>query len=119
MSDTSVNWFEIPVNDLDRAASFYGTVLETRLEAMETPAGPGRSFQGGGMPVGALVMGPANVPSQEGPLVYLGTTDVDAALRRVVASGGKVLMEKTSIGPFGNIGHFVDSEGNRMALHSN
>lgn len=118
MSDTSVNWFEIPVTDLDRAAQFYSTVLDIELGDMDGPTGPMKTLQSGGMPVGALSNGPQATPSQEGPLIYFGTTDVDAALKRAAAAGGKVLLGKTSIGPMGHIGQFVDSEGNRIALHS-
>ncbi len=118
MSDTSVHWFEIPALDLDRAAKFYGAVLKTELSDMDGPAGPMKSFQDGDMPVGALVKGPQSKPSQEGSVVYLGTDDIEAALQRVEASGGTVLVPKTSIGPFGHIGQFTDSEGNRVALHS-
>lgn len=119
MTETSVNWFEIPVQDLGRASAFYTTVLEIELGDMDGPSGPMKTFQNGEMPIGALVQGPQFTPSQEGSLIYLGTSDIDAALKRVAASGGQELVPKTSIGPFGNIGQFIDSEGNRMALHSN
>lgn len=118
MTETSVNWFEIPVKDLDRAAKFYSTVLGIELGEMNGPSGPMKTFQHGEMPIGALVKGPQFIPSKEGSLVYLGTPDIDAVLQRVDVSGGQVLVPKTSIGPFGNIGQFIDSEGNRMALHS-
>lgn len=118
MVETSVHWFEIPVQDLDRAAKFYSVVFETELGDMEGPTGPIKSFQNGQMPVGALVQGQTN-PSREGPVIYLGTADIDTALKRVEASGGEVLVPKTSIGAFGHVAHFADSEGNRVALHSN
>lgn len=119
MSQVAVNWFEIPVKDMDRAATFYSAVLDSTLGDMDGPAGPVKTFQSGEMPVGALVTGEHNEPSQSGTLVYLGTADIDAALERVSSSGGQVVLEKTSIGPFGHIGQFIDSEGNRVALHSN
>ncbi len=119
MSETNVNWFEIPVQDLARAAKFYSTVLDIELGDMDGPSGPMKTFQNGDMPIGALVQGPQFTPSQEGALIYLSTADIDTALQRVVASGGHELVPKTSIGAFGNIGQFTDSEGNRVALHSN
>jgi len=118
MSHTSVNWFEIPAQDLDRAAAFYSNVLEIELGDMDGPTGPMKTFQSGEMPIGALVQGPQFKPSKNGTLIYLGTKDIDAALKRIVASGGQELVPKTSIGAFGNIGQFIDCEGNRMALHS-
>ena len=119
MSNISINWFEIPTQDLDRAAGFYSRVLEAELGDMDGPMGPMKSFHNDGLPVGALVAGPQVSPSQTGSLIYLGTQDIDAALARVEAAGGQVLVGKTSIGPFGSIGQFVDSEGNRVALHCN
>ena len=118
MSDTVVHWFEIPTLDLDRAAKFYSAVLNTELGDMDGPAGPMKSFQNGDMPVGAPVKGPQSTPTQEGSVVYFGSDDIEAALQRVEACGGEVLLPKTSIGPFGHTGQFTDSEGNRVALHS-
>lgn len=118
MSEIGIDWFEIPVQDLARAAKFYSTVFEIKLGDMDGPAGPMKTFQNGEMPIGALVQGPQFTPSQEGSLIYLSTPDIDAALQRVSASGGKKVLAKTSIGQFGSIGQFTDSEGNRVALHS-
>jgi len=114
----SVVWFEIPAADLDRATGFYKKVLQTNLVPMETPSGVVQTFINGEMPVGALVQNDNAQPSTAGSLVYLNTDDIDAALGRVEAAGGKVLLPKTSIGPHGNIAQFTDSENNRVALHS-
>jgi predicted enzyme related to lactoylglutathione lyase len=67
---------------------------------------------------GALVKGECFVPSKTGTLIYFSVPDIDAALERIVAGGGKVLKPKTAIGPYGFIGHFEDCEGNGVALHS-
>ena len=37
--DNVISWFDIPVHDLDRAAAFYGQILEAELQTYE--AGPG------------------------------------------------------------------------------
>jgi predicted enzyme related to lactoylglutathione lyase len=118
----SINWFEIPVTDFDRAKKFYETVLEEKVEEMPHPSLRYGMFaadmQQGGIG-GGLVQGEGFAPSMDGSLVYLnGGDDLSVPLSRVVSAGGKVLMEKTSIGPNGFMAHFVDSEGNKVAFHS-
>ncbi len=116
----AINWFEIPVNDMARAVTFYSTILDVELTA--DPATPGYSMavlpnQGG--VGGALLSGEGYTPSSQGVLVYLnGGDDLDAILTRVAAAGGQVLMPKTSIGENGFAAFFLDSEGNKLGLHS-
>lgn len=118
MSDVKINWFEIPVRDLDRAARFYGAVLGTEFADMEGPTGVIKCFQSEGRPIGALVARPDDVPSRGGVVIYFETDDLEAALARAQASGGKIALPKTAIGPYGFIGRVEDSEGNHMSLHS-
>jgi hypothetical protein len=67
---------------------------------------------------GCLVRNEAYIPSHAGTPVYFTAADIDAALERLAERGGKVLRAKTSIGEYGSVGHFEDSEGKRVALHS-
>ena len=62
--------------------------------------------------------GPTYEPSRSGTLVYISVDDINEVLRRAAANGGKVLLPKRSIGEWGFIGHFEDTEGNRVAIHS-
>lgn len=116
-----VNWFEIPVNDLDRATAFYENVLGVKLTRVPlgeltmawfpwSPGAPGSA--------GTLVKAKTYVPSHSGSMVYFSVEDIDATLAKVERNGGKILNQKTSIGEHGFVGHFEDSEGNRVALHS-
>jgi predicted enzyme related to lactoylglutathione lyase len=50
--------------------------------------------------------------------VYFSVEDIEETLRKVNATGGKTLLPKKSIGEYGFIAHFEDTEGNRLALHS-
>jgi predicted enzyme related to lactoylglutathione lyase len=118
----AVNWFEIPVDDLERAKEFYESVLGVELALNEM--GPAKMawfpmHQGAPGSTGALVKSEGYTPSHAGTVVYLHVDDVEAALAQVDASGGKTLVPKTGIGEYGFIGQFEDSEGNRVALHSN
>ena len=69
---------------------------------------------------GALVAGKDYTPSDKAPLIYLNAGDnLDAPLKRIEAAGGKVVMPKTRISDdIGYVAMFIDSEGNRVALHS-
>lgn len=114
-----VSWFEIPATDFDRAVKFYETIFDIELQAMDMPGIRMGMFsaEGGG---GAVVMGEGCVPSTSGPLVYLnGGDDLSVALGKVEAAGGSVVVPKTDIG--GDMGYFavfIDTEGNKVALHS-
>jgi predicted enzyme related to lactoylglutathione lyase len=116
----ALNWFEIPAADVKRAAKFYGRIFDVELAIAEPMPG----FQMAQFPSeegvgGAVIQGEGYVPSAEGALVYLnGGDDLSVVLDRVEGAGGQVFMAKTSIGENGFMAYFVDSEGNRVGLHS-
>jgi predicted enzyme related to lactoylglutathione lyase len=117
-----VNWFEIPVIDLERAKRFYESLLGIKLT--KTEMGPLKMawfpmVQGASGATGTLVQVEGYTPSHAGTLVYLSVDDLDGILTKVKANGGKTLVPKMGIGEYGFIAHFEDSEGNRVALHSN
>lgn len=117
----ALNWFEIPVLDFKRAQTFYETVLGRRVESMSmgtvTMGMLSSDQQGVG---GAIVHGEDMSPSQQGTLVYLnGGDDLAVMLARVEGAGGKIAVPKTEIGnDFGFFAHFIDTEGNKVGLHS-
>jgi predicted enzyme related to lactoylglutathione lyase len=116
-----VVWFDIPVRDIDRAVRFYSAVLGTTLKKEQ--AGPGAAVaalpHSEGSIGGSLVQNMDAKPSDSGPLLYLNTNGrLDEALMAVEKHGGRVLAEKHSIAPFGFRAVILDSEGNRIALHS-
>ncbi len=115
-----VNWFEIPVNDLARAKSFYESVLG--IEITESEMGPNKmgSFpmeMGAAGSAGTLVKGDGYKPSHDGSLVYIHVDKIDPTLEAINVAGGKTLMPRMDIGRHGFIAHFQDTEGNRVALH--
>jgi uncharacterized protein len=112
-------WFDIPVVDLDRAARFYGKVLGVRVDkeacgdfsfcVIEHKDGNG----------GCLVPEAADITGA-GVLLYLNADGrIRDALQNVVPNGGTVLRPIHAIGPHGFRAIVLDSEGNRVALHSN
>lgn len=116
-----VGWFEIPVNDMARAKAFYEHVLNVKLQPMNIgslemaffPTRPGTTGASG-----ALMKGEAFQPSKKGVQIYFTTPDVDGTLQRLQEQGGRVVLPKTRIGPFGFVASFEDSEGNRIGLRS-
>lgn len=117
----SINWFEIPVTDFERAKAFYGKLFNAEIQVMPHPEMkygilPGDMQNG---ITGGIVEGPGFVPSDKGALIYLnGGDDLAETLSRVEDAGGQIVLPKTSIGPNGFMAHFIDSEGNKVALHS-
>ncbi len=120
----AVNWFEIPVKNYDRAKKFYTTVLASEITDHPMPE---ENIKYGVFPHdiekngigGAIVEGEGQNPTKDGCIIYLnGGDDLSEPLDKVEYSGGKVTMPKTSIGDWGFIAQFIDTEGNRIALHS-
>ena len=121
----AISWFEIPTTSLERAQKFYETIFGIKLAPMDLPNIRMRMFPVENMMEGiggAIVdSGEFHKPSAtHGPLVYLnGNPDVQLVLDRVEGAGGKILVPKTLISD--DIGHmavFLDTEGNRIAIHS-
>lgn len=117
----AINWFEIPVSDFERAKKFYEILFDAEIMEMPFPGGrygmlPCDMQNGVG---GGLAQGEGFEPSDKGTIVYLnGGEDLAEPLSRVEKAGGKIIFPKTSIGSNGFMAHFIDTEGNRVALHS-
>jgi len=119
----TLNWFEIPAIDFDRAKTFYATVLDAQIHEDPNPnmqyAYLPSDPQKGGFG-GAIACGENFVPAMTGTTVYLdGGDDLSIPLGRVESAGGTVILPKTVIGENrGFIALFIDTEGNRVGLHS-
>lgn len=116
-----VNWFEIAATDLERAKKFYTVVFKREFELVEMPGTKMYMFSGGNGAqgaAGALVLSDENKPSADGTIVYFECEDVASETSRVESAGGKLLFPKMSIGEFGFISQCIDTEGNRIGLHS-
>lgn len=118
--DSVVRWFEIPVLDMLRAVAFYNHVCSVQLEVTENGEHSMAFFpHEDGNVGGALVAGPGCVPSGSGTLIYLNAgDDLQLALSHVEEAGGRVVLGKTVLGDAGYFALFIDTEGNKLALHS-
>jgi predicted enzyme related to lactoylglutathione lyase len=118
----AVNWFEIPVKDIEEAKKFYGNVFGVEFMQREF-FGTQMAFSPMDMEApnisGALVQGETYEPSQAGSLVYFTCEDVNIQIEKIKENGGTIVNEKTDLGEnMGFIGHFIDPHGNRVGLHS-
>lgn len=116
-----VNFIDIPAMDFDRAVSFYKAILGLKIKETEMFGTKMGFFPTDGTNVsGAIVQGEEYKPSTDGVIVYLnGGKDLQTILDKVESNNGKVIVPKTHISPeVGYIGMFIDTEGNKMAVHS-
>lgn len=117
----SINWFEIPAKNFERAKAFYSALFGAEIQEMPHPTLkygilPGDMQNG---VTGGIVEGDGFEPSMTGALIYLnGGDDLSIPLSKVEKAGGKIVLPKTSIGANGFMAHFIDTEGNKVALHS-
>lgn len=127
MAKTNIaGWFEIYVDDMERASAFYQTVLEQKLEKMDDPTDSGMQMMS--FPIdetmskygapGALVKMDGFGPGVGGTLIYFGVDDCSAEEARVTGAGGEIVKPKKSIGEFGFMSLCKDTEGNVFGLHS-
>ena len=116
-----VGWFEIYVDDIERAKSFYEAVLKVKLEKLPGPDIEMWNFpmetNAAGSP-GSLVHMPGFPAGGNSVLIYFSCEDCANEESRVVAAGGRIQKEKFSIGEYGFISLVYDSEGNMFGLHS-
>ena len=120
----SLNWFEIPAVDIKRAKKFYQDIFKIKMDEMEMMGMQMAFFpwkDGSGKANGGLCKSKMHKPSKTGgAVVYLNANpDLSTVLKRVEKAGGQVTIPKTAIGGNGFMAFFIDSEGNRMGLHSN
>jgi uncharacterized protein len=117
----TINWFELPATNLERASRFYEAVLGASFKR-EHVEGSGLEmavFDGAEESVrGAIVVDPRRQPASNGALVYLHVRDLDESLASIDRAGGSLVMSKTSIGENGSIALVKDTEGNIVGLHA-
>lgn len=118
-----LNWFEIPVTDMARAVKFYCTVMGYESMYQMNMGGydmAGFPMEGEGVG-GALVQGDGCVPNVQGSMIYINANpDLAIPLSKIENAGGKVIMPKQLITEeIGYMATFLDSEGNKVAFHSN
>ena len=124
--NNAISWFEIPAIDLARATRFYEAIFSTTLVPVDLSNIRMRMFPLTDMEngIGGAVVdsGGFHKPSAtDGPLIYLnGNPDLQNILNKVIAAGGSIVVPKTAISEaYGRMAIIIDTEGNRIGLHSN
>ncbi len=121
MKSNPVVWFEIYVQDMARAKTFYESVFDVQLEKLNSPIVEMWSFPaemnrwGAG---GSLVKMEGYPSGGNSTLVYIGCSDCAVEEARVEKFGGRIHRKKISIGEYGFISLVYDTEGNMFGLHS-
>lgn len=123
MENNPVGWFEIYVQDMDRAKKFYESVFQVKLEQLESPISnlelwsfPMNMGKMGAS--GALVKMTGCPSGGNSTLVYFSCDDCSVEALRAAVAGGRIQNEKFSIGQYGYIALLIDTEGNMIGLHS-
>jgi len=116
-----VQWLEIATADLERAKKFYTDVFQLEFQYIDMPGSemymfgaPGEEGSGG-----CLLFSEEVKPGQNGTTIYFSCDDLNVELARVQEAGGTIIIPRTDIGEFGVFAQILDTEGNRIGLHSN
>ena len=121
-----LTWFEIPVADIERAKTFYETILDIEMvkrtdgndESVFFPFNQDVIQATSGRVTGVLSKSERNAPSAQGTVVYINASpDLQTVLDKVIPAGGKIIAPKMQIPP-GSIAIILDSEGNKIGLHA-
>ncbi len=122
MMKNPIQWLEIATIDIERAKQFYAKVFGLEFQFIDMPDAKMYIFGAPDMDVpgsaGSLVQSKYYKPSTDGTVVYFSCEDVAVELARVEAAGGNIVVPKTDIGEFGFYAHILDTEGNKIGLHS-
>jgi len=114
-----VVYFEIPVNDMNRAIKFYTTVFNFDLDKEIIDKNEMALFpfvdENSGIS-GALAKGEIYKPTKDGVVIYFKTENIEQTLQLATSNGGQILYPKTDNG-IGLVAEFEDTEGNRIALY--
>ncbi len=119
----AIGWFEIYVDDMNRAVTFYESVFKQNLAQIVDPTGETHmmsfpaNMQAYGAS-GALVKSSHSRPGIGGTMVYFSVEDCSIEESRITSAQGKIVRPKFSIGEFGCVTLCVDTEGNMFGLHS-
>jgi uncharacterized protein len=118
----AIDWFEIPVRDMDRAQAFYEALLGAPLRRETITGNTLAVFSYGETGIGGCLMAGSNAPapSTDGTLIYLNAgAELDTVLARVGDAGGRITTPKVQLPDgMGCFAHITDTEGNRVGLHA-
>ena len=112
-------WVEIPVLDIERAATFYRTIFNLPADDEVRDDGVRRTLNlVNSNPGISLNQTAAFQPSDRGVYVYFqANADAPNPLDLVEEAGGKIVEARTSMGEAGFYASVLDTEGNIIGLY--
>ena len=119
-----VGWFELYVQDIERAKNFYQNTLQVTLQQLPSPAGIPIELWAFPMEMtapgaaGAIVKMEGKDSGSGGTIIYFSCADCAVETARAAANGGRIHQDKFSIGDYGFCSLVYDTEGNMIGLHS-
>lgn len=115
-----ISIFEIPATEFSRAVKFYQSILDIKIEEIDMQGTQMGLFPSDGQVSGVIIKGEGYKPSTDGVVIYLnGGDNLQFILDKVEINGGKIIVPKTLIDEEnGSFAMFIDTEGNRIGLHS-
>lgn len=124
--ENPVVWFEIHVNDIKRARTFYETVFDLKMEEMPLPENGDEmemlffpsDMEAKNSASGALVKMKGAEVGTGGTIVYFKSDDANIEAKQIENAGGKIVVPKTALGDYGFMVIFTDTEGNTVGIHS-
>lgn len=117
--NNSAVWFDIPVSDLNRAKTFYESIMDIKIFTEEFGDVKFCVLDHENGNGGCLVINKKEITSKSGILVYMNVDGrIHDAVSKVELNGGEIIEPARMIGPHGVRAVVLDSEGNRIALHS-
>ena len=123
MERNPVGWFEVPVEDMERAIKFYKRFFGYKMARQKIDVRVAWFPMEDDLPGSARTL--IDMPEMydtggKGTLIYFSspTGDVQNELKKVKKAGGQIIVEKNEVGEYGFVGVFIDSEGNRIGVHS-
>lgn len=121
--------FEIPVDSLTRAKSFYSSIFGWQLEDWPMPGGV--TYTGiRTVPVDEKTHMPKEPGAINGgmaqrskelpvPVITVNVDSIDSAIKKIEAAGGKAVSPKGEVPEMGYYAYFKDTEGNLIGLWEN
>lgn len=116
-----ISIFEIPAAEFSRAVDFYQAITDVKIEKMDMPEMQmGILPYEGQMVTGIIIKAEGYKPSSDGVTIYLdGGDNLQVILDKVEKYGGNILVPKSLLADeSGYYALFLDSEGNKIGLHS-
>jgi uncharacterized protein len=109
-------WYELMTTDTAAAGAFYSNVVGWTTREVGAPPMPYTTFEVNGVGVAGMMTLPKDAGPMPAWIGYIHVPDVDAAVDRVVAAGGKMHKEPTDVPGMLRFSVVIDPQGAAFIL---